>query len=319
MNRFERDPSAELNLPNFIRDQAALRDFFGSHQRVADAIVKTIQHAPQIRVIGLLGPWGSGKSTVLRLVQIALEKDTDPGTRSEFFVYDAWLHQSDPPRRSFLEALIAFLDRRGLTTKSAWTSELDRLNRRAEEHEIRTTPTLTLSGRSIVASLLFFPVGLQLIGSGWTGKEIGAYGLTISAQLAGLIFLCLPVFTAFMIYLSWRPTLNVLSRSFFSTKNWRQNRDGFEESSVFALFVNKSVDRVKNRIIKSPDPTAMEFQETFRRLLLSISQSSVKIVFVIDNLDRLPESEAVSLWATIRSFFLDARKSARRCTPLRPL
>jgi predicted KAP-like P-loop ATPase len=93
----------------FLQDEAADSDFFdGSHKRTAEAIKTLIATDQEIRIVGLLGEWGSGKSTVLNILQRRLVEDALPYS-VYVFVYDAWLHQSDPPRRSFLECLTEFL------------------------------------------------------------------------------------------------------------------------------------------------------------------------------------------------------------------
>ena len=53
----------------FIKDEPSETDFFGSHSRVAAAISDVIGEDNGINVVGLLGPWGSGKSTVVSQVQ----------------------------------------------------------------------------------------------------------------------------------------------------------------------------------------------------------------------------------------------------------
>jgi len=105
----DRSPTtADDPVLNFIRDEPASEDQFGSHARLARAIASVIRTQKDLKVVGLLGAWGSGKSTVVKLVQDDLAKD-DGNAKVYCFSYDAWLHQSDPPRRSFLETLIKFL------------------------------------------------------------------------------------------------------------------------------------------------------------------------------------------------------------------
>ena len=90
----------------FIRDEPADFDFFQTHTALAKAIAQSIISNPLLRTIGLLGRWGSGKSTVL----LQLEKELKRAAPEKFhiFTYDAWLHQHDPVRRSFIEELSAF-------------------------------------------------------------------------------------------------------------------------------------------------------------------------------------------------------------------
>ncbi|HXS18512.1 MAG TPA: P-loop NTPase fold protein, partial [Polyangiaceae bacterium] len=98
-----------------LKDEPVKEDKFGSHQRVAQAIAELLKSEEGGRAIGIEGAWGSGKSTVVNLVSQHL----NPDGRFEMFVFDAWAHEGDPLRRSFLEELCKFLQRRRWITKSA--------------------------------------------------------------------------------------------------------------------------------------------------------------------------------------------------------
>lgn len=71
--------------------------------------------------IGIFGDWGAGKSTILKLTRIALEKHSDNYVHIEF---DAWLFQGyDDARASILEAIAGALikyvkDNEGLLKKA---------------------------------------------------------------------------------------------------------------------------------------------------------------------------------------------------------
>jgi hypothetical protein len=293
-------------LPKFISDDAVSEDYFGSHQPVAESIATVIRTDPNLRVIGLMGPWGSGKSTVLRILQGIFAKNTSEDD-TRFFVYDAWAHQSDPPRRSFLETLVGFLVSQKLLTKSDWQDDLDRLNRRLEEHDSKSTPTLTGSGKLIAITLLLFPIGLALLNdAGWIDKEFSPFGYDTGLKVLWLtpILFLTPFLAASIVYLCWRPQRHPFNAKFWQANNWTSHRHPYENDSIFSLFVNRTVDRVVNRVVRTPDPTAIEFQETYHRIMRAVSAPNRRFVFVVDNLDRIPETEAVSLWSTVRSFFL---------------
>ena len=153
MDRLPTDDTPDLN---FIRDEPAAEDLFGSHDRLARAMAAVIRSQKDLKVVGLLGAWGSGKSTVVKLVQNHLDKQ-EGDVKAYCFPYDAWLHQSDPPRRSFLETLIKFLIDKDLTRKpDIWQARLDQLNRQVEDTEATSTPTLTTTGRVALFSLLLY-------------------------------------------------------------------------------------------------------------------------------------------------------------------
>ena len=56
-------------------------------------------------MIALEGGWGSGKSTVTRLLKSKLESDNN----NFVWIFDAWAHEGDPLRRTFLERLLITL------------------------------------------------------------------------------------------------------------------------------------------------------------------------------------------------------------------
>ncbi|WP_164857123.1 P-loop NTPase fold protein [Sphingomonas crocodyli] len=264
----------------FIRDQAATEDFFGSHDRVARAIASVIANNKDLKVIGLLGRWGSGKSTVVAHVQKHLA--ADQRLKSHVFCYDAWLHQSDPPRRSFLETLIAFLIANNLTTEKRWKADLDILNRQVEYTETRSTPTLTIAGRIFLFSFALIPLGMQLIDHDWF-QELGKAGFRGKAFYLGLLLLFAPALIGGVLALCAK---------------------GKDRENLWALFVNRQSQHQRNRTTRTPDPTTIEFQKLFRKVISAVPADTCQLIFVIDNLDRLHEAEAVEMWGTIRSFFL---------------
>ncbi len=81
--------------------------FDGPFDRVAQAMVKTIKSGDANgKMLGLEGCWGGGKSTIVKIARKELEEKQSDDCETRFFIYDAWAHQGDPLRRSFLESLI---------------------------------------------------------------------------------------------------------------------------------------------------------------------------------------------------------------------
>lgn len=311
------------SLPNFLPDEPSCSDHFGSHERVASAVASVILERQDIKVIGLLGTWGSGKSTAIRLVETKIkELSGKKHDETYFFTFDAWLHQSDPPRRSFLEELVAFLVDKKLTTHEKWKGNLAKLKRQVEERETSSTPTLTSLGNLILLSLLLFPLGAQFVSYQWLDvwlkKTFNSFILD-NIFISGASILLLPL----IIFLA------MVSLKFFfhpCVINPVRKMFGFQPlekmGSITSLFLNKGVEKVWEKTTKDPDPTTIEFQETFRHIMneVSVGHPQRKFVFVIDNLDRLPELEAISLWGTIRSLFLGSNNAtcSRKASPALP-
>ena len=95
--------------PRFISNQPCGIDKTEGHsqERLSNAIAEHITATDKEnnnnipRIIGLKGEWGVGKSNVIRQLQ---ENEKIKGGYY-IFEYDAWGHQEDLQRRSFLETL----------------------------------------------------------------------------------------------------------------------------------------------------------------------------------------------------------------------
>lgn len=266
----------------FIEDCAAKDDSFGSHQALADTLARVITEHPQLKVVGLLGSWGSGKSTVLKL--LAGQLPPDGVIKTHIFTYDAWLHQSDPPKRAFLERFVDFLEKDADVLNVAdWQEQIDILNRRIEDIETRSTPHLTGPGWIVFLSILFLPLGTRFTSSDWYDKMMSS----LPSNPAGWVF-------ALGVLLMLLPFLVI-----GGIKLW-----GGDSRSLPAILLSKQAPKENKRIIKTPEPTTIEFQQLFRDILDKVSARDRRYIIVIDNLDRLPADEAVAMWTTIRSFFL---------------
>ena len=89
-----------------LNEEASVRDDFAhkTHERIAKSISQIMTSGNSGQTIGLEGPWGCGKSTVVKLLKNML-RDADDN-KFEYIYFDAWAHEGDPLRRVFLESLI---------------------------------------------------------------------------------------------------------------------------------------------------------------------------------------------------------------------
>jgi ABC-type transport system involved in cytochrome bd biosynthesis fused ATPase/permease subunit len=79
-----------------LSDDPSNVDAFGIYDRLVAAIAATVVKDKGGKAIGLVGSWGSGKSTVIQLLEARLAK-----TDVCLWQFDAWAHEGDPLRRTF--------------------------------------------------------------------------------------------------------------------------------------------------------------------------------------------------------------------------
>ena len=277
-----------------LADTPAETDAFGGHERVARSIVEVLQTERGGRSIGLEGGWGAGKSTIVKLISKHLTQRRD--SAFQVSVFDMWAHQDDPLRRTFLENLITRIQEVEWVDKEKWDRRLDELTKRRSEDKTSVVPRLTGAGLFFALTLLAIPVGSALISAAATllaSKDASAtlatvlLPLGIAAVLAPAIYY---IIVAAIRHLTKRPSDG--------------GGDGDGGLSEFpALVTGQASTESRTIVTHTPDPTSVEFESVFRRLLSEALQpKDRKLLLVIDNLDRVQPSDALSIWSTLQTF-----------------
>jgi hypothetical protein len=283
----------QSNKIGFVAEKPAKEDRFGAHGRIATAICKVIRNNPTARSIGILGDWGSGKSTVLELAQEMLSDSNE--RRFEFFIFDAWTHQNDPTRRALLEQLVAFLSKIGIEN-AADISSLDKLSGRIATQETRNQSVLKPYGIALAVAIAASPIGLILSRSTDTISIFGE--VLYYVRTVGYWLLTTPLLVITLAFLTSRPTWK-----FWKTDFWTGSTDNQAASGFAAALVSKIPDTVFITTRKDPEPTSIEFHSAFSKLIRECYSRNIEIIIVIDNLDRVDEHEAMSMWSIMRGFF----------------
>ena len=74
-------------------------------------------------------------------------------------------------------------------------------------------------------------------------------------------------------------------------------------SELPALFTGQASTESRTVVSQSPDPTSVEFESVFRDLLdEALKPENRKLLIVVDNLDRVEPSDALSIWSTLQTF-----------------
>ena len=272
-----------------LDDLPADHDAFGPHQRIAKAIADLIKNEKSGKAIALVGPWGSGKSTIVRLLKKSLEGSKDIGV----FVFDAWEHQGDPLRRSFLERFIDWLlDEKGwLSKRDRWLEEKEKIARRIRF--TRRFPRFTPAGSIIALTTLLVPVGLGLLSLGKT-TTINLWIFQVQALHLGLGLSVTPF--VLLAIISLCSLLHPRLRKFFVGRE-------IPYKDVLSLLLAGRIEESEEH--ETPDPTSIEFRSVFEKAVSEAlgRKNHRQLVIVVDNLDRVSVEDALKIWATLRPFF----------------
>ena len=306
----------QRNCPTvLLSDDPASEDAFSSHDPVARAIADLVRHEAGGKIIGIEGGWGSGKSTIISLLcqHLGLADGLTRKKPYAVMVFDAWAHEGDRLRRTFLECLIAYLKPWivGKRARRHWDDRLEALAGRSKEVFSESQPRLTITGALLMIAILLIPVGAALIGAGvrsdlmlWHRGLPLARDATVGFALAlspiVILFACL--FLSALVSLAQVQWLN--RKETFCT-HWRKFRELFarRSGSYLCILVQKSEGKNYERIIESPDPSSVDFARSFRELIQeTLNGNQKRLVLVLDNLDRISPSQALSIWSTLQTF-----------------
>lgn len=296
-----------------LEDVPCSDDQLKSHQGIAAAMERIICEGNGGKTIGLEGKWGAGKSSVIKL----LEKGcADQNKQVFFFNFDAWVHAGDPLRRAFLEGLIEacagekgfFRLPEGSAPQAAkhasaqkesavcvkWLKTKFELSQRIKQHEKHVEPIISGFGKALFTSLAFLPVALSMLTIALTKFEkslvFDAWPLCFAEGMlvvAG-IGVAMP-FLVMVAHLLRRPASG-------------------ERGQMWTIFFLKGPSSERSQVSESLEPSTIEFQALFQQLMADLLKGNQwKLVIVLDNLDRLSDQEAATVWPVLRAFIDNAQ------------
>ncbi len=252
-----------------LSDLPADDDAFGAHKRIADAIAEVVSE-PGGKTIAIEGDWGSGKSSVIKFLKNIL----DQRTGTQLVIFDAWAHQNDPLRRSFLERVIGSLIGSGWLDNESWQKKLDELAKRRTESETTTTPIATVFGKLLASFAILYPFGVPLFAVGLDRSNDYATGTGVALMASPIAFV--------LGFILWHVVRG--------------------EGISLALLKNESTTETKTLTTQTVDPTSIEFQATFADVMDEAVSEQRTLILVLDNLDRVEANDARNIWATLQTF-----------------
>ncbi|MFD4763757.1 P-loop NTPase fold protein [Streptomyces sp. NPDC058439] len=271
------------------RDQ----DLF-DHQSVAQQLARTVTSTGQSLAIGLLGPFGSGKSSVVRLLTTELAVN-----KNWAVLHVSAEHHSGVARaRALMYALLDAARQQGVIDEDAYLSERACLEGSRQHTLPRPDPLSGLPGRSGTLRYLRAAVtGLM-----WVTAMLGTLWL---------IGMC-AVFLAHRMGIGEGVSVPAWFASKGATSLTTVLVSGAAISAVLAAGKEGALQTLKayDITVTSPRPDSTdELEQAFTRLLRRIDR---RLLIAVDDIDRLAATDVLEALTTIRSFLLTGHQHPRQ-------
>lgn len=222
--------------------------------------------------IGLFGPWGSGKSSIVH----SLKNKFINSDSVSIFIYNSWKYSEDAFRRSFLLELIKYYN---LSNK--FQSILDEFyNTTTVDKKIENT----FDWKKILWNLPFLlPIIIYILLFGFLTSDIRAIATLLTASISILSFLFVNFIKAFK-------TTTAYSKVF--------------SPEQFSIYFQKIV----SEILKDEDSPKQNFLKIVYKKVVQVlfpkpeKNKIKKLIIVIDNIDRCDGETAQEILLTIKNF-----------------
>ncbi|MGR9372368.1 P-loop NTPase fold protein [Rhizobium leguminosarum] len=297
---------------SILIDEPSREDHFNGkgHERTAVALSKAIANFyGNDRAIGLDGPWGSGKSTVVEIARKILdERKTKENRAYHFFTFDIWQSQGSSFRRSLLEHFLEWT----ITTFPKHRSQLRDVERKVKGkvREVRSTNQSILDwwGVLVIAALPFLPLYYFWAKNEFdTATDEAPFYSSYSFDLLLLFVAGTFLWALWKMLCDWRKPDGAF---------WKGLVDKYRTALSQTLLIGSKQfeDQRVTQYIREIDPNDFEFQTTLREILSIVQSDKTRVVIVLDNIDRLPKKELDDYWAQVRAVF-SGNPAVRKTNP----
>jgi len=276
-----------------LPEKAELQDYTEdrTHEKLAGMLFNLINKEKEDKedktgiTIGLEGGWGSGKSTVVNLFYKKIENVPE----ILYVYFDAWAHEGDSLRRIFLESFINDAQKKFQDCSEKLEEKKKKVTNREKHTETKTTRTGTKFGILLGLSSLLVPFGLAVVSGLVNQVTLKCTGEVNWIFIIGLSLSFAPFYIVLLkASIIWK---KIGFKEIFNTKNW-----GF-------LHSNSSEDTTLETS-EEEERSSIEFEKYFNEItdVIKGKHEKIKIVVVIDNLDRINAEDSLKIWSTLQTF-----------------
>ena len=282
-------------MANYLSDKPANfnSNKYPVHKRIADVIHEDISHGgqPNCRRIALVGEWGSGKSTIISMLQEKFQGERDVC----FLQFDLWSHTGDSLRRSFLtklnDGVKEGVDGSSLDPKVK--ADWDDLDSKIafSEQTVLTIEKHDHSPIAIAILMVAFLYGaLSVLFSGISSAINDSSNLFVILSPLGSVLLSILIAILFSVWMS---------------KSGRFRKGAIKEELINLAGVIGGRPNTQSTRTTQTELLGSLSYESYLIKLLKLAKKALpngRLVVVLDNLDRLTPDNARAAWDAIQVF-----------------
>lgn len=296
----------QMGLINFHSEHPASQDVFpgSSHDKVAAAIYEHLLSPKPSRVVGLDGEFGSGKSSILKMLQGRL---TTTNSAYKVWFFDCEQNYQGSTKSNFIELFTdEVLQELSSSSSEAATvkASRDRALGRLFEYTKRTTSRVSGWALAVFASLFFAATSFReifalsrtaFVAEPGSSQEAASIANTTTDVYPWLILIhCISLLSPLLILLL--------------AKIWHRNvKVGGQNWSLLSLFKGSTEDHVNEKIEVSKEVTPLDLKRTLLEQLDIVKNKN--FVIILDNLDRLPKDNLRLVWSDLEIFIAVAAEA----------
>lgn len=287
----------------YLIEKPSKEDLFdgGSHSRISSSVYKTLNDDNGVNVVGIEGPLGSGKSSVVEII-----KEQSADSDYEFIEFDVERFQHGATKRALIETIYD-----GIKSKVKKHQNIKKAKDVALGNHFEYTSNvnsnisiwivlfvflLLASSRVIPDALAGISSFLEYMFKLCTKDNVDNYTINTFAIISTFIALS-PIY----IIICSRLGLNTLIF-------WAR------PPSLGNIFKRNSIDKITETIEINKEVGAYELQQALQIFTDEIP-NDVKFILVVDNLDRVTDEKLREVWSDIEVFSSIADKKIQLLIP----
>ena len=256
------------------------------------------------RIIGLKGEWGTGKSNVIKQLRKKLEK------KYVIYEYDAWGHQEDLQRRSFLETLTErllndsdysdYLNKSKKVVESesgekiTWKEKLDEILAHKRITKNISIPKINFGSLLIILFFFITPFIIKTFETfGYIDKIKNHFNCSANPIVDVILSILISISPFIVSAVVW-----LIIRCF--------DKDAKHLGYILKIYREGTTSDINIETMNEEEPTVVKFTKWMQALSDYISEyKKPKLIIVYDNMDRLPADKVKELWSSIHTFFAE--------------